>query len=66
MEPEMTLLGLVEAARRLDLSVNRLRYLADTGAIKATRDSAKRPLFCPQDVCAWPLFPCLSVPFQSP
>ena len=53
MESEIILLGLVAAARRLDLSVNRLRYLADTSALPSLKDSAGRRLFLPDDVAAF-------------
>ena len=47
---EITLLGLVEAARRLSLTVDTVRYLADTGEIPCMRDSARRRLFFPADI----------------
>ena len=43
-------LGLVEAARRLGLSVNHLRYLTNIGALACFRDSASRRCFLPIDI----------------
>ena len=48
---EITLVGLVAAARRLDLTVDTVRYLADTGEIGTVlRDTARRRLFFPADI----------------
>ncbi len=53
MDSEIVLLGLVAAARQLDLSVNRLRYLADISELPSLKDSAGRRLFLPSDVAAY-------------
>ena len=50
---DITLLGLVEAARRLGLSVETVRYLADTQEIPCVRDSARRRLFFPADISGY-------------
>ena len=42
MEP--SLLGLTEAARQLDLSVNRLRFLVDVGEVACVKDHTGRRL----------------------
>lgn len=51
---ETTLLGLVEVGRRLGLTVETVRYLADMGEIgPVLRDSARRRLFLSCDVEAF-------------
>jgi excisionase family DNA binding protein len=49
---EIRLLGLMEAARRLGLTVDTVRYLADMGAMPVIRDSARRRLFFAADIKA--------------
>jgi len=50
---DVSLLGLVEAARRLGLCPATVKSYADDGAIPMLRDSARRRLFLPQDVEAF-------------
>ncbi len=53
MTNEVVLLGLTEAAKRLQISVVHLRSLCDQGALPSIRDSAKRRLFKPDDVAVF-------------
>ena len=50
MSNEVMVLGLEEAAKRLDISSGYLRALADKGLLPVLRDSAKRRLFFPSDI----------------
>jgi DNA-binding transcriptional MerR regulator len=50
---DVTLLGLVEAARRLGLCPGTVKRYADEDLIPVLRDSARRRLFFPADVEAF-------------
>ena len=48
--PRPALYGVKHAAQRLALSENRIRQLADSGALVAQRDSEGRRLFSDADI----------------
>lgn len=50
---EITLLGLVEAARRVGVTPGTLKGYADDGKLPTVRDSARRRLFFPSDIEAF-------------
>ena len=53
MQSEITLLGLVAAARELGMSSGHLRTLADQGQLPMLRDAARRRMFLSSDVSAF-------------